>query len=288
MDKKIKALFSGKAGESLYAKILSTVKEHGMDTLMRRGVLVGFSGGADSVMLMSFLHEYIRRTGEDFKVLAVHVNHMIRGAEADRDEAFSRAVSEGLGFEFMSRSFDVPALSRDSGKGCEETAHDVRYGAFADIISGRNDVFAVATAHNLTDNAETVIFNIARGSGAKGAAGIAPVKENIIRPLIGITKDEIRELLASAGIEFMIDSTNDSTDYSRNYIRHELLPRLSRINPRFEEAFGAFSASLSFSVATTGNSRSWAYWVSWISPLMMALMTTMAPALLGELKPMAI
>lgn len=244
MDKKIKTLFSGKSGERLYARILDTMDEHGMAELIERGVLVGFSGGADSVFLLCFIAEYMRREANRIKVMAVHINHMIRGAEADRDEAFARTFAESLGVEFVSRSFDIPSLSRACGRGLEEVAREARYRAFADIISGRDDIFAIATAHNLTDNAETVVFNIARGSGAKGAIGIAPIKGNVIRPLLGISKDEIRKSLSDAKIEFMVDSTNDSTEYSRNYIRHEILPRLARINPRFEDAFGAFSAAL--------------------------------------------
>ena len=244
MDKKITELFSSEAGARAYRTVLDTIRDNGMDRLIKDGVLLALSGGADSVFLSCFLYEYRKRTGLDFSVQAVHVNHGIRAGEADRDEEFSRTLSCALGFDFEAVHCDVPSLAAERGNGVEETAREVRYSAFADIICGRNDLFCIATAHNATDNAETVIFNIARGSGAKGGAGIAPVRGNIVRPIIALTKAEIVDLLNSFDIGYVTDSTNFSTDYTRNYIRHEILPRLEKINPRYEEAFYGFSRAL--------------------------------------------
>ena len=244
MVDKVRALFSTKSGEALYRRICDYLRSHGIAEKLTEGVLLGLSGGADSVFLAAFLYEYRTRSSSAINVHALHVNHMIRGTEADRDEAFSKRVAEQLGFTFESVRIDVPALSKELGTGCEETARNARYQIFADIIRGRSDLSCVATAHNSTDNVETIIFNLARGTGTKGACGIAPIKGNVLRPILPVTKDEIRDLLCEHEIEFMCDSTNDSVEYTRNYIRHEILPRLAHINPKFETSFANFASSL--------------------------------------------
>lgn len=244
MVNKVKALFSGGSGEALYRRINAFMRSHGISDMLSGGVLLGLSGGADSLFLAAFLYEYRRRESLPFHVHAVHVNHMIRGREADRDECFAANIAEQLGFTFESARIDIPTLSKERGTGCEETARCERYRIFGDIIRGRNDISTIATAHNSSDNVETIIFNLARGTGVKGACGIAPINENIIRPLLSVTKDEIRNSLSEHEIEFMCDSTNDSIEYTRNYIRHEILPRLEHLNPRFEAAFTNYASAL--------------------------------------------
>ncbi len=244
MGKTVGNLFESQIGVTVYNTALSAISRHGMRDMLSSGVLVAFSGGADSVMALLFLCEYRRRECLDFPILAVHVNHMIRGVEADRDEAFSRDLANTLDVEFVSRKIDVPKLAKETGKGVEEAARNARYFVFSDIIQSRNDIATIVTAHNATDNAETVIFNITRGSGSRGACGIAPVRGNVIRPLIYASGKIIRDALDAAGIEYVYDSTNDSNDYSRNYIRHEILPRLAELNPQYVAAFSAFSDSV--------------------------------------------
>ncbi len=210
---------------------------------LSEGVLVGFSGGADSVMLSLFLYELSRRSG-GFPLLLFHVNHGIRGEEAERDEEFSRSFARNLGVEFLSRSYDVPKVAKERGIGTEEAARELRYSAFADIIEGRNDISLVALAHNATDNIETVLLNILRGSGTRGASGIPPVRENIIRPLLSVPKENIVSALMKFNIPFVTDSTNFSFEYRRNYIRGEVLPLLRSLNPSLEEAFIRLSDNL--------------------------------------------
>ena len=214
-----------------------------MDDIISGGVLIGLSGGADSVFLSLFISEYQKREKKNFSVLAIHINHMIRGEEAERDEKLSRSLAESLGFEYESFRIDVPQLSSENGEGIELVARNARYSKFAEILRSRKDISCIATAHNSGDNVETVIFNLCRGCGINGASGIAPVRDNIIRPLLPISKSEIISLLDEFNISFAIDSTNFSTEYTRNYIRHEILPKLERINPRFESSFRAFSDS---------------------------------------------
>ncbi len=227
MRNKLEALFSSECGERIYSEAKRAVNDFGMRELLEGGVLVGLSGGADSVMLLLFLIWYRRDLRSDFPILAVHVNHMIRGSEADRDEAFSRELCESLGVEFISHRTDVPALSKESGASLEEAARNARYSAFSNIIKGRNNISAICVAHNADDNFETVLINMMRGAGTRGMSGISPRRDNVIRPLIYVSKVDITAALSEGNIPFVTDSTNESDDYTRNYIRHNVIPRLT-------------------------------------------------------------
>ncbi len=200
-------------------------------------IIIGFSGGADSSALLHYF------SGRAQKILCVHINHMIRGDEADRDEAFCRRICEGYGVEFVSYKLDIPALAKASGRGIEETARDERYRVFNSECEARG-FDAIMVAHNADDNVESVIFNLVRGSGANGIAGIKAVNGKIIRPLILATKGEILEYCKKNQIEFVTDSTNADTDYTRNYIRHEIVPALQRLNPSLASSVARLGSTL--------------------------------------------
>lgn len=193
-------------------------------------ILVGLSGGADSV---SLLHILLRLGAEP---VCVHVNHMIRGADADRDEEFCRALCEKLAVEFHSYRVNVPELAKSRRAGLEETARDERRRIFK-AAEKEYGCESTALAHNADDRAETFLFNLARGAGTKGLGSIRPVRREdgmtLIRPLLCLTKAEILAFLSAVGEDHVTDSTNDDTDYTRNYIRHELLPLFGRINPAY-------------------------------------------------------
>ena len=247
MSRQSKAIidaFATQTGNELYARITGTIDKEGMASLIDSGVLIGFSGGADSVFLTCFLSEYKRREDKSFSILAVHVNHGIRGDEATRDEEFSHNFALDIGIEFTSRFVDVPAIKSTMGIGMEEAARDARYSIFRDIIKSRDDLFAIAVAHNATDNTETVLMNILRGSGLSGACGIKPIRDNIIRPIISISKSEIVEFLTQNNIPYVTDSTNLSSDYSRNYVRNEILPMLSRLSTDPDAAIARLTENL--------------------------------------------
>ncbi len=200
-----------------------------------RGVLVGLSGGADSVFLLLFLLHYRSEFGE-FPIAACHVHHGIRGEEADRDAAFCENLCRTLGVEFLLRKVDCPKEAERLHKSIEETARILRYTEFEKIIQSRNDLGIVATAHNSTDNLETVLHRMLRGSGSLGLSGIVPASDKVIRPLLEISSEEIRKTVEDCGIPFVFDSTNLNSDITRNYIRSEILPKLSAITPRPEDA----------------------------------------------------
>lgn len=217
-------------------KIESTIKKYDMISC-DDSVAVAFSGGADSTALLDILYK------KGYKVSAIHVNHMIRGTEADADEAFCRRFCKERDIPFFCHRIDVPAEAKKSGEGLEEAARRLRYAAIEETVS-KEAIAKVATAHHADDNAETVIFNIVRGSGAKGACGIPPVRDIYIRPLINITRDEVIAYCRENCLDYVTDSTNLSTDYTRNFIRHEIMPKLREINPHVSSALGRFSSLL--------------------------------------------
>lgn len=224
----VERFFSHSASD-IYDIASRTVSELKMEEFILGGVLVGLSGGADSVMLLLFLLEYRRRNSLDFAIVCSHVNHGIRGEEADRDEGFCQELCQALGVELVISRYHVPTLARGSGLSLEEAARVTRYNCFNNIIRGRNDISSIAVAHNMSDSAETVLFNILRGSGARGAAGIRPVRDNIIRPLIKISKKDILSAIEKEEIPFVTDSTNLEDEYKRNYIRQKVVPALSSV-----------------------------------------------------------
>ncbi len=202
----------------------------------KSSVLVGFSGGTDSSLLLALLSQI-----DGLTVYAAHLNHMIRGEEADRDELFCRDFCGKLGIKLFVKHSDIPCLSKKLGIGLEEAARQERYSFFDETVK-ENSIDVIATAHNASDNAETLLFNLIRGCGPNGLCGIPPVRGNIIRPLILCTKDEINDECQNKNIPYVIDSTNSDTDYTRNYIRHKLIPPIKKLNPSFEAAASETSA----------------------------------------------
>ena len=205
----------------------------------RKRILVGFSGGCDSSVLLSLLKKETENLG--ICVAALHVNHGIRGDEADRDEEFCRGFCQRLGIPLTVRKTDVPALASALGIGTEEAARKERYRIFTEEASaGAFD--AVAVAHHADDNLETVVFNLLRGASLHGLGGIPPVRtlslseENssqitLIRPLIFCTRAELVGYAEENGIGYVADSSNGDTAYTRNYIRSVLPGLCERINP---------------------------------------------------------
>ena len=241
--RKIEEIFA-RSGSEIYCRIVDTIEQYGMKKHIESGVLVGLSGGADSVMLLCFLLEYRRQEGRDFPILAVHINHGIRGDEADADEEFCKRLCLSLGVELEVRKLDVPFQAKRFNMSIEEAARYLRYYNFDRIILGRDDIGAIAVAHNMSDSAETVVFNMLRGSGARGASGIPPVRDNIFRPLLNISKAEIHSLLDDAGVAYVTDSTNLSDEYTRNYIRQNIIPSFERITSDPEKMISRFADNM--------------------------------------------
>lgn len=213
-------------------KIKETVKQHSMIPKGAR-VIAGLSGGADSVCLLRLLSDL--SNDMDFTLCAVHVNHCLRDEESDRDQRFCEELCAKLDIPIAVYRVNVSEYAAKTGKSTEEAARILRYDAFeqaAEHFGGG----LTATAHNSGDNAETVLFNIIRGTGLKGMCGIPYVRGSIIRPLLDISREEIEGYLSEIGQDFVTDSTNLTEDYSRNKIRRIILPMLREINPGADKA----------------------------------------------------
>lgn len=215
-------------------KLITTIKKYKMLSGGER-VLVALSGGKDSVALLHSLHRLSSHLR--IELFAFHLNHGIRGEEANADEAFSRDFATKLGIEFLSSYVDVPARLTDTDAGIEALARDIRYKEL-ERIANQLKCHKIATAHTASDNSETVLMTIARNSNAKG---IPPVRDNIIRPLICHSTDEVLDYCARQELSFVTDVTNSDDSYTRNFVRHNILPRLYELSPSFDVATHNFA-----------------------------------------------
>ena len=221
-------------------RFIASAKAAGVfDALSAADVIaVGYSGGADSTVLLSMIAECVQ--GKD--VRAIHINHMIRGEAADSDEAHCREFCAERGIPLEVRRIDVPALAEAKKIGVEQAAREARYSSFAEYLGTLGECALLCTAHNADDNLETVIFNLIRGSGTRGMGGIAPRRGQIVRPMLSLSSAEIREYAAEAGLSFVVDETNADTRYTRNAIRGEVIPILRRLAPECAASAAAGSA----------------------------------------------
>lgn len=206
-------------------KLLSAVRKYNMFSNGGE-VLVALSGGADSVALLCGLNEVKDILNIELK--AIHINHNIRFKEADRDQIFCQELCKKMNIPIIVESPDIPQIAKKNGESIELAARKIRY----DFFNKHCEKY-IATAHTADDNAETVLYNLTRGSGTRGFCGIPAVRGNILRPLIFCTREDIIEYLSSINQSFVTDSTNLEDDYTRNKIRHNVVSFLKDINPSF-------------------------------------------------------
>lgn len=215
------------ANPDLPDKVDSTIKKHSM-LAGSETVLIGLSGGPDSVCLLMLLN----RLKDEYKLElhAIYIDHGLRPDEIPGEIEFCKTLCENLNIHFITRSIDVTSYAREHGLNKQEAARELRYKAFEEAgIEIRAN--RIALAHNADDQAETFFMRTLRGSGQKGLSGIPPVRGRIIRPLIEIERDEIENFLADASQSYIIDSSNLKKDYFRNWIRLSVLPEFKRKNP---------------------------------------------------------
>ncbi|TAL26609.1 MAG: tRNA lysidine(34) synthetase TilS [Nitrospirae bacterium] len=211
----------------LLDKLTTTLVKHSM-LHERDRVLVGLSGGPDSVCLLHLLN----RLKEEYKldIRALYIDHGLRPDETPSEIEFCKGLCEKLGIPFITKSIDVKGYAAESGINKQEAARELRYKIFEDIALeiGANKI---ALAHNADDQAETFFMRILRGSGTKGLAGIPPVRGKIIRPLIEVERSEIEEFLDESSQDYAIDSSNLRKDYFRNWLRLSVMPEFKKQNP---------------------------------------------------------
>lgn len=199
-------------------------------------VTAALSGGADSVAMLHLLHRL--QAPLRITLHAAHFNHRLRGAEADRDEAFCRALCAQLQIPFTCGSEDVAAYARERGESIELAARTLRY-AFFETLNTK-----IATAHNADDNLETVLLNLTRGTALRGLGGIPPQRGNIVRPVLPLTRADIEAYLDANSLAYITDSSNADDCFLRNRVRHHITPVLRAENPSLAEKTLALTTQL--------------------------------------------
>lgn len=226
----------------LLQRVINTIKKYSMLT-EGNGVLIGLSGGPDSVCLTIILDKL--RDNFNLSLSAIYINHGLRQEENKREESFCRTLCDRLNMKFYTESVNVKEYARLKGLNIQEAGRELRYRVFK-RYSEEIKAKRIALGHNADDQAETMIMRLLRGAGRKGLSGIPPVRGNIIRPFIEIQRGEIENFLTQQKppVEFLIDSSNLRTDYLRNWIRLKIVPELKKQNPAFIETINRSSVIL--------------------------------------------
>ncbi len=203
-------------------------------------VAVALSGGSDSMALLHYMHKNAKDYG--FNVIAINVEHGIRGEQSKKDTEFVKNYCDNLGVELICYSVDCIAYSKKQKLSLEEGARKLRYDCFFNAITN-GKCSKIATAHHLRDNVESILLNLFRGTGLKGLAGITSDYDGkIIRPFINVTKEEIERYVLENSIPFVTDESNFSDEYSRNFIRLNVLPKICEIFPDAEKSITRLSS----------------------------------------------
>ncbi|MDR1354555.1 MAG: tRNA lysidine(34) synthetase TilS [Oscillospiraceae bacterium] len=216
--------------DDVNSKVLEAISHFNLLRKEER-VLVCVSGGMDSVSLLHFLC----CLDWQLNIWCCHVNHGIRGKEANRDEEFVIGLCKQLGVDLFVRRIDVPQTAKTQKLSLEEAARNERYRIFEEIANELNS--KIATAHTLSDSAETLILNMSRGTGLAGLCGVPAARGRVIRPLILVSKTEIAGYVKQHKLAYVTDSTNSDITFTRNFIRHRIIPELYKLNGSFDTVF---------------------------------------------------
>jgi tRNA(Ile)-lysidine synthase len=219
--------------KTIEQKVLKYILEN---NLIETGdkVLIALSGGADSVFLFSFLNKYRRRL--KINIACFHLNHNLRGSEGKHDEDFCRQLAVDNDCKLFVLSKNIKLYAKRNGISIEEAGREIRYKELKRCLK-ENEYTRLATAHHGDDNTETVLLNIIKGTGLKGLTGIPVIRENIIRPLLCLSKNEILKYLDRKKISYCTDRSNLENDFQRNYLRNKIIPLIkNKLNPQFDTA----------------------------------------------------
>lgn len=197
---------------------------------LNKKILVAVSGGLDSIVLLDlFIHA-------GCEVGVAHANFQLRGEESDKDEAFIIQLGARYHVPVFVKRFDTKNYATENGMSIQMAARELRYDYFRQLLVEKRYDY-LATAHHLNDSIETILINLTRGTGLQGLIGIQPERYSIIRPLAYFTREQIEAHGRAANLQWREDSSNSSDDYTRNFIRHQVIPKLKEINPSLEETF---------------------------------------------------
>ena len=210
-------------------RFLDFIKKHALIEPNER-VLLAVSGGVDSMVLLALFHQAGIPCG------VAHCNYQLRGADSDADEALVKSRAQALGIPFHSKRFDTKTIAAERKLSTQMAARELRYSFFEQLRKSEG-YHKIATAHHLNDSFETVIYNLAKGTSIAGLRGIRPKDVDVIRPLQAFTKDKVKEWARETGVAWREDVSNEETYYRRNFIRHEVMPRLKEINPDLLNTF---------------------------------------------------
>ena len=226
--------------KSIEEKVINFIARYGLIG-QKENLLIAFSGGPDSVFALHFFYKFRKKFR--CNISAVHFNHNLRGNESKEDENFAIAQCKKLRVDLNIIQLDVKAFAKKNKLSLEEAARILRYNELSKFAK-RNSIDKIITAHNLNDNTETILMNLFSGTGISGLSGIPIKRENIIRPLLCLTKKEVLQYLNHNKINYRIDSSNLENDFKRNFIRNKILPLIEEINPSFDDAL--FRSSQNF------------------------------------------
>jgi tRNA(Ile)-lysidine synthase len=201
-------------------------------------VIVGLSGGMDSMVLLDLLVLL------EYRCIAAHCNFHLRGAESDRDADFVRKWCKNTDIPFTSIDFDTTGYAEDRKISIEMAARELRYEWF-EILRKQYEADAIAVAHHRDDSVETVLLNLIRGTGIKGLSGISPRNGYVVRPLLTVSRSEIEDYIIERELPYVTDSTNDQDIYLRNYLRLNVIPKLEVVNPSVKESIIRTSKNIS-------------------------------------------
>ncbi|MCF2487448.1 tRNA lysidine(34) synthetase TilS [Dyadobacter sp. CY347] len=216
---------------------LTFINQHKLD-LKKQPCLLTVSGGVDSVVMLDLFHK------AGFPAGIAHCNFGLRGEDSEGDEQFVQQLSDKYGFPFYTKRFDVKSLTQKKGISTQMAARELRYAWFEELRTTHHYTY-IATAHHANDSLETTLLNLVRGTGLSGLSGISAINNHLLRPLLLATKEEILGYATENALPWREDRSNDSDDYKRNQIRHQVVPVLKQLNPSLESTFIQSSAKLS-------------------------------------------
>ena len=210
-------------------RFLSFIKKHALynDGNMW---LLAISGGLDSMVMLHLCHK------AKFNIAVAHCNFQLRGEESEADTQFVNEACTRLSILYHQKYFDTKEYAKSNGMSTQMAARDLRYQWFEELLSN-NEYEYISVAHHAQDNLETVLLNLARGTSISGLRGMQPKADNIVRPLLSFTREEIESFAKQENIKWKEDSSNASEDYKRNYLRHQVIPAFTKLNEGFYSTF---------------------------------------------------